>query len=136
MLAADACLGATGALGFDRRRTSSGDKRSEARGGCGVSTVRFLAGELTFTWDPAKAETNRRKHGITFEEAATVFLDPIARIYEDPDHSQDEPRFLLVGVSAKLRTLVVVHVERGAELRIISARAATRTEIAMFREEE
>ena len=93
-----------------------------------MSTVRFAAGELTFEWDAAKAAANRRKHGVSFEEAATVFLDPYAQVFDDPDSETSESRFLLVGVSAARRTLVVVHVERRERLRIISAREATRHE--------
>jgi uncharacterized DUF497 family protein len=92
-----------------------------------VARVEFVAGELQFEWDTAKAVTNRRKRGVSFEEAATVFLDAHARVYADPD-SGSESRFLLVGLSAATRTLVVVHVERGERLRIISAREATRRE--------
>jgi uncharacterized DUF497 family protein len=93
-------------------------------------TVRFAAGELTFEWDATKAAKNKRKHGVSFEEAATAFLDPLARVFDDPEHSVGEQRFLLVGVSAMSRTVLVVHVERAAVLRIISARLATRRELA------
>jgi uncharacterized DUF497 family protein len=89
-----------------------------------VTTVRFDAGEIGFEWDAAKARSNKRKHHVSFEEAATSFLDPLARVFEDPD-SKGEQRFLLVGVSAMTRLLLVVHVERGDRLRIISARLAT-----------
>lgn len=82
-------------------------------------------GGLVFTWTEDKAAENVRKHAVTFEEAATVFLDPLARIYDDPDHSVAELRFLMVGVSLEFRLLVVVHVERRDTLRIISARPAT-----------
>lgn len=93
-----------------------------------VLSVVFRAGELTFEWDVTKAANNLRKHGISFEEAATVFLDPHAKIFDDPDSAADEARYLLVGVSAAARQLVVVHVERGERLRLISARRATRRE--------
>jgi uncharacterized protein len=93
-----------------------------------LARVQFVAGELHFEWDVAKAVTNRRKHGVSFEEAATVFLDAHARVYADPDSDGSESRLLLVGLSAATRTLVVVHVERGAWIRIISAREATRGE--------
>jgi uncharacterized DUF497 family protein len=96
------------------------------------ATVHFTAGELIFEWDLAKATSNRRKHGVSFEEAATVFLDPLARTFDDPAHSDEEDRFLLVGASSALRTLLVVHVERGDRLRIISARLATRKERAII----
>lgn len=93
-------------------------------------TVRFLVGNISFEWDERKAVTNRRKHGATFEEAATAFLDPDARVFDDPDHSVDAARFLLVGESAGRRVLLVVHVERGEALRIISARVAAPRERA------
>ncbi len=92
------------------------------------TTIHFAAGDLEFEWDRAKATTNRREHGVSFEEAATVFLDPLARTLDDPDRSAGEDRFLLVGASLALRTLLVVHVERGERLRIVSARLATRKE--------
>lgn len=93
-----------------------------------MTTVRFQAGELTFEWDAAKAATNKRKHRVSFEEAATAFLDPLSRIFDDPDHSHDGWRLLLVGVSAMSRLLLVVHVERGDSMRIVSARLATKRE--------
>ena len=99
-----------------------------------MTTVFFRAGPFTFEWDDAKARSNRRKHGVSFEEAATVFADPLARVSDDPDHSDDEPRFLLVGVSYARRELIVVHLERGKRLRIISARRATGSERAKLKE--
>lgn len=92
-----------------------------------VSRVQFVAGELAFEWDETKATSSRRKHGVSFEEAATVFLDLQARLFDDPDSSDTENRFLLVGFSAA-RRLVVVHIERGERLRILSARQTTRRE--------
>ena len=90
---------------------------------------------LQFTWDPRKAAANRRKHGIDFAEAATAFGDPLSLTIPDPDHSDVEDRFLLVGRSAQQRLLVVVHVERAAtQIRIISARPATRHERAQYEE--
>jgi uncharacterized DUF497 family protein len=85
---------------------------------------------IWFTWDPRKAAANRRKHGVSFEEAQTVFLDEQALVVEDPDHSETEERFILVGLSSAIRVLTVVHCERshGDEIRIISARKATRRE--------
>jgi len=82
--------------------------------------------ELTFSWDDRKERENQRKHGVSFEEATTVFADENARLKHDPDHSQDEDRFILLGFSAKLRLLVVVHAYRqdDKEIRIISARKA------------
>jgi uncharacterized DUF497 family protein len=97
-----------------------------------VSTVHFTAGGLAFEWDEAKAVANRRKHGVSFEEAATVFLDPLARVFDDPDTARGETRLLLVGLSAARRTLIVVHVERRDVVRIISARPATKGERAVL----
>ena len=90
---------------------------------------------LQFTWDPRKAAANKRKHGIDFAEAATAFGDPLSLTIPDPDHSDVEDRFLLVGRSAQERLLVVVHVERAAtEIRIISARPVTPRERAQYEE--
>jgi uncharacterized DUF497 family protein len=85
---------------------------------------------LHFEWDPGKATLNERKHGISFEEAQSVFSDDRARLIDDPDHSEDEERFILLGLSSSLRVLVVVHCyrARGNVIRIISARKATREE--------
>jgi uncharacterized DUF497 family protein len=92
-----------------------------------VASVRFTAGDVEFEWDAAKASSNLRKHRISFEEAVTVFLDEHAKVFDDPD-SSSEARFLLVGLSAASRVLVVVHVERRERVRILSARKATRPE--------
>ena len=81
-----------------------------------------------FEWDASKAAENLRKHGVSFEEATTVFGDRLARSYEDPDHSADEPRELTFGLSSMGRALVVSHCERGERTRIISARRMTRGE--------
>jgi uncharacterized DUF497 family protein len=85
---------------------------------------------LRFEWDPVKAGTNQKKHGVSFEEAQSVFADERARLIDDPDHSVDEDRFILLGLSSSLRILVVVHCYRaeGNTVRIISARKATREE--------
>jgi uncharacterized protein len=85
---------------------------------------------LHFEWDPGKATLNERKHGVSFEEAQSVFSDERARLIDDPDHSEDEERFILLGLSTSLRVLVVVHCYRasGNVIRIISARKATREE--------
>lgn len=85
---------------------------------------------MEFVWDEPKASANRKKHKVSFEEAQTVFEDPEAlRIY-DPDHSEEEERFLLLGLSSNLRMLVVCHCYRESDeqIRIISARKATKTE--------
>ncbi len=84
---------------------------------------------LHFSWDPRKATANARKHGVTFEEAATAFADPRSLTIPDPEHSQAEDRYLLLGISGRERLVVVVHIERHKdEIRIISARPASRAE--------
>ncbi len=85
---------------------------------------------LTFVWDERKDRANQRKHGISFAEARTVFHDDDAREYADPDHSAGEERFILLGISSRLRVLVVCHCYRESEsvIRIISARRAQRNE--------
>jgi uncharacterized DUF497 family protein len=90
--------------------------------------------DLIFEWDASKAAANRRKHGVSFQEAVTVFSDERGLLIDDPDHSAGEDRFVLLGLSAALRTLVVVHCYREAEdsIRIISARKATRPERATY----
>ena len=87
-------------------------------------------GELQFEWDPNKATSNERKHGVSFDEASTVFSDDHAILLDDTEHSDDEDRFLLLGLSSNLRTIVVCHAYRPAEdvIRLISARKATRRE--------
>jgi len=80
------------------------------------------------TWDPTKAEQNHRKHGVTFEQASSVFADPLAETYPDPDHSVREEREITVGYSMPGRLLLVIHVSRGRVTRIISARMVTRHE--------
>ncbi len=91
---------------------------------------------IRFSWSPRKAAINRRKHGVSFEEAATAFGDPLSITIPDPDHSEGEERFILIGVSAHRRSLVVVHVERAEdEYQLISARLATRRERILYEEE-
>lgn len=80
---------------------------------------------VRFECDPEKARRNFKKHGVDFEEAATVFYDPMAASFDDPDHSKGEQRLVTVGVSSQGRLLVVAHTERGDALRIINARPAT-----------
>ena len=90
--------------------------------------------DLSFEWDPAKARLNQRKHGIAFEEAQTVFADDDAILVADPVHSVTEDRFYLLGLSARLRILVVVHcyqVDDGT-IRLISARKATPSERGQY----
>jgi len=91
--------------------------------------------DIEFQWDEAKAESNLRKHGVSFEEAASAFADPLSITIRDPLHSQGEDRFVLLGLSHTGRVLVVVHVERGASIRVISARAATRKERKTYEED-
>ena len=85
-------------------------------------------------WDPRKAASNLRKHGVSFLEAATVFQDALSLTGDDPDHSQHEERFITFGVSGTGRLLVVSHVVRGERIRIISARPATRAERKLYEE--
>ena len=82
----------------------------------------------TFEWDSKKASSNLRKHGVSFEEAVTVFMDPLARIHDDPDHSQDEEREIIVGRSAGAKLLVVSYNEEDETISIISVRRATKLE--------
>jgi len=92
---------------------------------------------VEFEWDAEKAESNLRKHGVSFEEASTVFGDPLARTIIDPDHSDDEVRFLTAGLSQNSRLIVVAHVEREDEkTRIINARLATSRERRDYESEE
>ncbi|MEW5746142.1 MAG: BrnT family toxin [Nitrospirota bacterium] len=85
---------------------------------------------IRFEWDKQKSVSNNTKHGVTFEEAQTVFVDESALLVHDPDHSDNEDRFILLGMSAKFRILVVCHCYRkdNEVIRIISARKATRSE--------
>lgn len=83
---------------------------------------------MRFEWDAEKATANVKKHRVSFDEAVTVFHDPLAATFGDPDHSNDEGRFVTVGYSARGRLLVVCHAERGVATRLISARRATARE--------
>lgn len=83
---------------------------------------------MLFEWDPAKAAANLEKHDVSFEEAASVFSDPLADTYDDPDHSKGEQRFLTFGYSAQGRALLVAHCDRQDRVRIIHAREMTRRE--------
>jgi uncharacterized DUF497 family protein len=83
---------------------------------------------LIFEWDPAKALANLERHGVSFEEAATAFGDPLSLTRHDPDHSDDEDRFALLGLTSGGRLVVVVHTDRDERTRIISARPATALE--------
>jgi uncharacterized protein len=90
--------------------------------------------EIRFEWDERKSRENKRKHGVSFEEAQTVFLDEKAMRYYDPDHSEDEDRFIMLGMSIRLRVLVVCHCFRSDDkiIRIISARKANSREAAAY----
>lgn len=89
---------------------------------------------MNFEWDPAKARTNRRKHRVAFEEAATIFGDSLALTFPDPDHSEEEQRFITIGTSSAKRVLIVAHTDRGDAIRIISARKATQRERKQYEE--
>ena len=97
---------------------------------------RYYLEMLRFDWDERKNKSNRIKHGIWFEEAQSVFSDPHGRLFYDPEHSEHEDRFILLGVSSAARTLIVVHCykENDSVVRIISARKATRKEVRFYEE--
>jgi uncharacterized DUF497 family protein len=90
---------------------------------------------MNFEWDRNKAASNLDLHGVSFEEAATAFADPLSSTIFDPDHSDDEDRFVLVGEAASGRLLVVVHTDRDGSIRLISARLATRRERQDYEQE-
>jgi uncharacterized DUF497 family protein len=91
---------------------------------------------LQFDWDDKKNTSNKKKHGVSFEEAQTAFHDPNARLISDPDHSDDEDRFVLLGMSERFRVLVTCHCYREDDsvIRIISARKASKKEIRTYEE--
>lgn len=89
---------------------------------------------MQFEWDSAKATENLAKHDVSFEEAATVFRDPLSQTGQDPDHSVGEERFVTFGLSTSGRLLVVAHTERGDTIRIVSARLATSGERTIYEE--
>ena len=91
---------------------------------------------LEFDWDSNKASTNFRKHGITFNEAATVLGDPLATTFYDPEHSQEENRYVTIGFSERNRILVISHTDRHGVIRIISARKATGYERRFYEEKK
>lgn len=90
---------------------------------------------LKFEWDPAKARANQKKHQVSFGDAATVFREPLSITIYDPDHSQEEDRFLTIGFSASGQLLMIAHTERSDQIRIISARELTRAERKVYEEE-
>jgi uncharacterized protein len=89
---------------------------------------------LRFEWDERKAAANEKKHGVSFEEARSVFFDERARLIDDPDHSEDEERFVLLGLASSLRVILVCHCYRsgGNIVRIVSARKATPREAKVY----
>lgn len=91
---------------------------------------------MKFEWDPQKAAGNQRKHGVSFQEAASVLSDPLSITYHDPDHSITEYRFITVGISQFGQVLMVAHTDRGDSIRIISARRTTRQERKHYEEDE
>ena len=91
---------------------------------------------IGFEWNARKAATNLRKHRVSFVEATTVFDDPLASVYQDPDHSIAERRFLTIGTSVKGRLIHVAFADRGGRIRIINARPVTRSERELYEKEE
>ncbi len=95
--------------------------------------IMTIVTRIRFEWDESKNASNRRKHGISFEEAESTFADEFGRLIADPDHSDDEERFVLLGMSARLRLLIVCHCYRYEDtIRIISARKANRWERTQY----
>lgn len=90
---------------------------------------------MEFEWDINKADHNFKKHGVDFTEAATVFADPLSITYSDPDHSLDEDRFIIIGLSVRDRLLIVAHTDRVEITRIISAREVTKRERNLYESE-
>jgi uncharacterized DUF497 family protein len=91
---------------------------------------------MEFEWDPNKATKNFTKHHVSFREAATVFRDPLSITFDDPDHSDDEARFITIGSSIGGRILMVAHTDRNDRIRIISARETTRSEREFYEQGE
>lgn len=91
---------------------------------------------MEFEWDPQKAADNLRKHGVSFEEAASVFNDVLGASFEDPDHSIVEKRYLTIGASAEERLLIVAYADRDERIRIINARRVTNRERELYEKEE
>ena len=90
----------------------------------------------SFEWDPDKASHNLAKHGVSFEEAQTAFEDSLFLAFEDPDHSEGERRYLLIGQSSRARLLVIAYTERRNKIRVITAREATRRERRAYEEDD
>ena len=89
---------------------------------------------MDFEWDPAKVAKNLRKHGVSFDEGTTVFSDPLAYTFADPDHSLGEERWLTFGLSVSGRLLVISHLEHNGRIRFVSARKATRHDRQIYEE--
>ena len=89
---------------------------------------------MKFEWDPKKATANVKKHGVTFQEAATIFGDPLAITFDDPDHSMSENRYITFGLSLQKRLIVVSHTEHGDRTRVINARLMDRKERRIYEE--
>lgn len=87
---------------------------------------------MRFEWNPQKAQLNLNKHGVDFAEATTIFRDPLSVTYADPDHSQEEDRRIIIGLSPRHRLLIVAHTDRGTCIQIISAREVTRRERRLY----
>ena len=106
---------------------------------CASLVVIFAEGAIVgyaFEWDRKKAESNLRKHGVSFDEASTVFGDPLSLLMPDPAHSQGEDRYVVLGMSNQRRLIVVAFAERPPRTRLISARRATRKERRRYEEED
>ena len=118
-----------------KRQTSllHGEARIDPRGAAAAGYNR-IAMSLRFEWDPRKEMANKRKHGVTFGEATTVFADPLGRTMPDPDHSLDECRLATMGMSSRRTIFVVTHTDRGGRVRIISPRSATAAEVRDYEE--
>ena len=89
---------------------------------------------MTFEWSARKAAENLKKHGLSFEDATSVFLDPLAITFPDPDHSAEERREITIGTTMRTQVIFISHCERGEQIRIISARPATRSERKQYEE--
>jgi uncharacterized DUF497 family protein len=89
---------------------------------------------MEFEWNSDKANLNLKKHGVSFQEATTVFNDPLSVTFPDPDHSVGESRYVIIGISRFEQLLVVAHTDRGKKIRVISARKATRQERKFYEE--
>jgi uncharacterized DUF497 family protein len=91
---------------------------------------------MQFEWNPDKANSNLKKHGVSFTEGSTVFKDPLSVTFPDPDHSYSEERYVIIGLSSAGRILIVSHTDRADRVRIISAREATRNERRFYEDGE